>query len=162
MICFIPVVNWFIAYCQFFGGRWPFMVYQEEWCYKFSIDFSFWGNLLVLCVKMRYPFLRLRPKCWWWEAILLLCPVKSHVVYMCCGLYCVVTESCIADVCVDLCAFRTMASADLTWLIVRNSSSFLLKRNRQNFTLVSQADRLTSIFLPWPNSHLCHPHIFQT
>ena len=28
-----------------------------------------------------------------------------------------------------------MASADLTWLIVRNSSSFLLKRNRQNFTL---------------------------
>ncbi|XP_076454737.1 large ribosomal subunit protein eL28-like [Babylonia areolata] len=28
-----------------------------------------------------------------------------------------------------------MASADLSWLIVRNSSSFLLKRNRQNLTL---------------------------
>merc|ERR1712121_442037 len=30
---------------------------------------------------------------------------------------------------------RTMASADFTFLILRNSSSFLLKRNRQNFTL---------------------------
>merc|ERR1712213_7778 len=30
---------------------------------------------------------------------------------------------------------RIMASADLTWLVVRNSSSFLLKRNRQNLTL---------------------------
>merc|ERR1711963_1319002 len=30
---------------------------------------------------------------------------------------------------------RTMASADLTWLVVLNSSSFLLKRNRQNLTL---------------------------
>merc|ERR1711963_33082 len=29
---------------------------------------------------------------------------------------------------------RTMASADLTWLVVRNSSSFLLKRNRRNLT----------------------------
>ncbi|KAK7094516.1 large ribosomal subunit protein eL28-like [Littorina saxatilis] len=28
-----------------------------------------------------------------------------------------------------------MASADLTWLIVRNNSAFLLKRNRQNLTL---------------------------
>eukprot|EP00745_Piridium_sociabile_P010914 TRINITY_DN178501_c0_g1_i1.p2 TRINITY_DN178501_c0_g1~~TRINITY_DN178501_c0_g1_i1.p2 ORF type:complete len:138 (+),score=37.49 TRINITY_DN178501_c0_g1_i1:64-477(+) len=28
-----------------------------------------------------------------------------------------------------------MASADLSWLIVRNTSCFLLKRNRQNFTL---------------------------
>merc|ERR1711963_340042 len=29
---------------------------------------------------------------------------------------------------------RIMASADLSWLVVRNSSSFLLKRNRQNLT----------------------------
>merc|ERR1712121_247629 len=32
-------------------------------------------------------------------------------------------------------ARRKMASADLSWLIIRNSSSFLLKRNRQNFSL---------------------------
>merc|ERR1711946_80419 len=30
---------------------------------------------------------------------------------------------------------RTMASSDLTWLVVRNSSSFLLKRNRQNLSI---------------------------
>merc|ERR1712154_601898 len=29
---------------------------------------------------------------------------------------------------------RIMASADLSWLVIRNSSSFLLKRNRQNLT----------------------------